>query len=43
MGVKFSSVVIVILCIFIIKVTVENFNQAQANSDRREIAQEMID
>lgn len=31
MGIKFSSIVFLILAIFIVKISLENFGQAQAN------------
>ena len=31
MGIKFSSVVFLILAVFIVKISLENFGQAQAN------------
>lgn len=33
MGIKFSSIVFVILAIFIVKISLENFNQAQATEN----------
>lgn len=34
MGIKFSSIVFLILAIFIVKISLENFGQAQATEDK---------
>ena len=34
MGIKFSSVVFLILAVFIVKISLENFGQAQANESK---------
>lgn len=34
MGIKFSSIVFLILAVFIVKISLENFGQAQASDDK---------
>tara|TARA_Y100000385_G_C13086194_1_gene636465 strand:+ start:1446 stop:1601 length:156 start_codon:yes stop_codon:yes gene_type:complete len=34
MGIKFSSIVFLILAIFIVKISLENFGQAQASDNK---------
>lgn len=34
MGIKFSSIVLLILAVFIVKISLENFGQAQAQENK---------